>query len=111
MPVLKFRSVEEMPPPSWCDQVDAPCIDRIRKLWRRSALFSPRNLPKGVIKYRSIEEAQTDRERWLTEHVQGLQRKRAKKGILTQRRRGAEAQSEEKREEERAPFRQKRSRM
>jgi len=47
-------------------------------LWDRSARLSPRKLPKGVVKYRSIEEADADRERLITEHVRRLREERAR---------------------------------
>ncbi len=83
MPVQKFRNLDEMHEMRkalWCDKPDAAYFERVGRLWKTSArLAGPRNLPKGVIKYRSIEEAQTDRDRWLTEHVRKLRRERLAK--------------------------------
>ena len=82
MPIQKFRTLDEMHEMRkslWSDKIDAAYVDRMRKLWRRSALLAgPRNFPKGVIKYRSTEDAQADRDRWLTEHVQRLRQQRQK---------------------------------
>ncbi len=75
MPVRKFRSIEEMDAASrdlWSDRLDEAYLERLRRLWRRSAHLSPRIFPKGVIKYRSLEEAQADRDRWLAEHIAHL---------------------------------------
>lgn len=76
MPFKKFRSIEEMDEATrrelWCDQPDAACFRRIARLWERSARLSPRKFPKGVVKYRSLDEAQADRERWTTENVRRL---------------------------------------
>jgi hypothetical protein len=52
-----------MPSPRTCEQVDDACLDRIRKLWARSALLAPRIYPRGVFRFRSLEEAQAARER------------------------------------------------
>jgi hypothetical protein len=64
----------------WCEQPDAACFRRIARLWERSGRLSPRRFPKGVIKYRSLEEAQADRERWQTEHVREVQHERQQEG-------------------------------
>lgn len=81
MPFKKFRSIEEMDEATrrelWCDRPDAACFRRIAQLWERSARLSPRKFPKGVVKYRSLEEAQADRERWATENIRRLQQSRS----------------------------------
>ncbi len=83
MPIKKFRSVEEMDAARrdlWFDQLDAAAFRRIARLWKRSAQISPRKFPKGIIKYRTLEEAQADRERWQKEHVQRVQKERLEAG-------------------------------
>ncbi len=80
MPFKKFRSVEEMDEARrdlWCDQPDEACFKRIAQLWERSARLSPRKFPKGVVKYRNIEEAQADRERWISKNIRRLQEERS----------------------------------
>lgn len=61
MPVTKYRSAAEMPalPRSSDDEL----IARIRASWTRAFLLSPRSMPRGVRRFRSIEEANADRER------------------------------------------------
>jgi len=84
MPVRKFRSIAEMDKAQnelWCEPGEE-CFRRIARLWKRSAQINPRKFPKGVFKYRSIEEAQADRERLLTEHVRQLQEERRRSGKL-----------------------------
>ncbi len=79
MPIKKFRSVEEMDGARrdlWCDKPDEACFRRIARLWKRSAQINPRKFPKGVIKYRTLEEAQADRERWQKEHIRRIQSER-----------------------------------
>ena len=78
MPVQKFRSVEDMPPVPPCETLDAECLRRIASLWARSSAFSNRVYPRGVFKFRSIEEAQTARERVVQENVDRLRRERGK---------------------------------
>jgi hypothetical protein len=76
MPVLKFRSIEDMPPVPWCETLDEACLRRIAKLWARSFAFSPRIYPRGVFKFRSIEEAQEARERVTQENIDRIRRER-----------------------------------
>lgn len=76
MPVQKFRSVEDMPPVPWCEALDEACLRRIAKLWARSSAFSRRIYPRGVFKFRSIEEAQAARERVTQENVDRIRRER-----------------------------------
>lgn len=66
----------------WPDAGDPSIPRRIRGLWRMSAAFvQPVGLciPRGVRKYRSIEEADADRERWESERIQRLREERRKK--------------------------------
>jgi hypothetical protein len=83
MPVHKYRSVEDMPDVALeHDAGDAAIPDRIRYLWRMSeALLGEVGtcIPRGVRKYRSIEEANADRDRWETERVQRIRAKNALK--------------------------------
>jgi hypothetical protein len=79
MPVQKFRSVEDMPPVDWCTTVDEAFFRRIARLWSRSSALSARIYPRGVFKFRSIEEAQEARERVTRENIERLQRERAER--------------------------------
>ena len=78
MGVVKFRSIEEMNDyydRRWLRTGDPKVIRQICYLWELSeALVQPVGLciPRGVRKYRSIEEANADRDRWETERVQRL---------------------------------------
>jgi hypothetical protein len=77
MPVEKYRGVEEMPRVEWCDSLDENCLRRIAKLWARSSAFSQRIYPRGVFKFRSIEEAQEARERITQENIDRLRQERS----------------------------------
>jgi hypothetical protein len=72
MPIRKFRTIEEMNAADselWSSKPDAAYYQRVRKLWETSARLNPRTLPKGVFKFRSLEEAQAQRDRLLAEHI------------------------------------------
>ncbi len=61
----------------WCDSSDENLPKRIAALWKRSFQISPRVYPRGVFKYRSIEEAQEAREQVMAENIDRLRRERA----------------------------------
>ncbi len=85
MPIKKFRSIEEMDEARrelWCDKPDAAYFERVGKLWEASSRLNPRKFPRGVFKFRTIEEAQAHREKLLTEHVQRLWRERVENGEI-----------------------------
>ncbi len=64
MPVRKFRSVEEMPPPPWCTPLDARNLKLAAELSALAMGLRPRRFLPGVHKYRSVEEKGQARERW-----------------------------------------------
>ena len=71
MPVWKYRGVEEMPE-AWIMKRGHPLGPRIRAVLSLAPLAGPLSMPRGVCKFRSIEEAQADREHWERERVQRL---------------------------------------
>jgi hypothetical protein len=81
MPVRKFRDVSEMEETLWYDR-DDPALQRaIASVWDFAARVCPLRFPRGVHKYRSIEEANADRDRWEEANFRAFQdRKRAKAG-------------------------------
>jgi hypothetical protein len=83
MPVRKYRSVEEMPDTALAHDAGDAAIPRvIRDLWVLSEqLLWPVGtcIPRGVRKYRSIEEANADRDRWEQERVDRLRAARNRK--------------------------------
>jgi hypothetical protein len=70
MPVRKFRSIEEAKSRQrWLVTGDPSIPDKMRYLWRLAGAFGPLCIPRGVRKYRSVEEADADRDRWEQERV------------------------------------------
>ena len=70
MPVQKFRSIEEMKATPPLDR-GLSLEQRIDGLLRRSsALLPPFEKPKGVFKFRTIEEMQAQRDGWEKQRVQ-----------------------------------------
>jgi hypothetical protein len=65
MPVRKFRSVEQMPPPAVFGEPLDPANLRLACELSSTALrFAPRRFPSGVHRYRSIADASARREAW-----------------------------------------------
>ena len=69
MPVQKFRSIEEMnkaTPPHLFegDQSAAAHFKRFLRLCARYRALVPRRHPRGVFKFRTLEEAQKAREKY-----------------------------------------------
>lgn len=61
MSVQKFRSVSDMPRPERARGADV--IRRIRVLWRRARVLAPPVVvPRGVTRFRSIEDANAARD-------------------------------------------------
>jgi hypothetical protein len=80
MPVQKFRSIEEMKEgPRWLGVGDPRIPRKIRYLWQMASAFGTLSIPRGVRKYRSIEEANADRERWESERIERIRAERLKK--------------------------------
>lgn len=77
MPLKKYRSLEEMRDDLTRVPTGADLAARIDALWRRAWALAPRRYPKGVFKFRSIEEAQAHREQVTAENVARLRRERA----------------------------------
>jgi len=64
MPIRKFRSVEQMPSPAWCDALDPANLRRAGDVSALAARLHPRRFPAGLHRYRSIDEASAAREAW-----------------------------------------------
>ncbi len=62
MPVEKFRSIDDMN----ASPVPATSVEAVERFLRQCARYwriAPRTYPRGVFKFRSIEDAQAARER------------------------------------------------
>ncbi len=60
-------------PPSsdrfWLDSGDPLIAERLRKMWAFTARLVPIRPPRGLRKYRSVEEADQAREAWEAERI------------------------------------------
>jgi hypothetical protein len=78
MPVWKYRRIEDVPE-AWAMKRDAPLGRRIRAVLSLGPIAGPLPVPRGVRKYRSIEEANADRDRWEQERVDRIRASRERK--------------------------------
>jgi len=66
MPLRKYRSVEEMPPPAWREPLDPKNLRLAGDLSALAARLRPRRFPPGLHRYRSVTEAARRRDQWET---------------------------------------------
>jgi hypothetical protein len=82
MPVRKFRSIEEK---NAADDerrrsIDPRLAENVDPLWKEwGKLLPPLDIPKGVHKFRSIEEMSAFREKYENERAERLRAERLKK--------------------------------
>jgi hypothetical protein len=76
VPVRKFRDVSEMEDTLWYERGDPALFRAIAGLWDFAARTCPLQFPRGVHKYRSIEDADRDRERWEEANFRAFQERR-----------------------------------
>ena len=75
MGLQKFRDLEEARQALWTDGADPDLPRRIRRLWDLSVRLAPLCIPRGLRKFRSIEEANEEREVWVRRRVQVIRAK------------------------------------
>jgi len=72
MPVWRFREGEDTRI-LWTGPPGAPeLIRRIRAVWALASRLAPSPFPRGVRKYRTIEEANREREEWNIRRMEAL---------------------------------------
>jgi hypothetical protein len=71
VPIQKYRSVEDVPPPPGREPLDPGNLRMACDLSRLAARLRPRRVPGGVHKYRSVDEASQERARWEIGSVSG----------------------------------------
>jgi uncharacterized protein len=82
MPVYKYKTFEEARQGLWCKEPDRAYFRELNSLFALADGLSPSKYPSGVFKYRTIEEANKERDEWDLSNARGsickdLKRKRA----------------------------------
>lgn len=70
MPVQKFTSFEEAEKSLWNFSMDDAHFRRVRELWDFADKLCTFSYPKGVFKFRSLEEAHAHRQRCQVERAE-----------------------------------------
>lgn len=69
MPVKKFSTFHDASRSLWTDRDDPALTRRIRAVWNRAARLCPPDIPRGFRRFRSIAEANLERESWVAARV------------------------------------------
>lgn len=80
MPVQRFRDFDEARRALWTHSRDPDLARRIRALWARASRLSPPMIPRGLRKFRNIEEANLEREEWVAARVRRIAARRGPNG-------------------------------
>jgi hypothetical protein len=73
MPIQKFKDLDAARRALWQrSNSSSDLVSHIKALWAFSARLAPRQIPRGVRKFHSIEEANQEREQWVTRRVRNL---------------------------------------
>lgn len=73
----RFRDPEEAREALWITRDDPRRVERLTRLWEfGSRLVGGRSAPRGIRRFRSIEEANEDRECWVSERARALRAER-----------------------------------
>lgn len=76
MPVYKFKTFEEAERALWNFHPDEAYYSRVAELWNFANKLSPVSYPRGIFKFRSLEEANKQREEWELNRARDIQSKR-----------------------------------
>jgi len=72
MPLQRFRDHEEARRALRARPGDPDLFTRIRRLWTFAARLAPGAAPRGLRRFRTIEEANLEREEWTARRVRAL---------------------------------------
>lgn len=72
MPVRKFRSVADMPPPPLREPGTESLFRALAGHWRAGALMADLRFPPGVYRHTSVEELNVQTDLWEAERVERL---------------------------------------
>ncbi len=72
MPVFKYKTFEEAERALWNFHPDESYFRRVAELWDFADKLCPICYPRGIFKYKSIEEANKQREEWELAHAKKL---------------------------------------
>lgn len=69
MPVYKFKTFYDASRAQWNFYPDAAYLKNVSDLWNFANKLSPMVYPQGIFKYRTLEDANKERQKWELEHA------------------------------------------
>jgi hypothetical protein len=72
MTLQRFRDFEEARRALWIEPGDPRLAARIRSLWAFASRLTPGAAPRGLRRFRSIEDANLEREAWVVRRARAL---------------------------------------
>ena len=72
MALQRFRDFDEARRALWIQRDDPDLVPRITRLWAFAGRLAPGVAPRGVRKFRTLEEANRDRETWTALRIRAL---------------------------------------
>jgi len=76
MPLQRFRDFDEARRALWSEREDPGLVPRIRSLWAFAARLAPGGSPRGIRRFRAIEEANCERDAWVAARAHALREAR-----------------------------------
>lgn len=76
MTIQRFRDFEEARQALWIPPGDPRLVERIRSCWEFASRLAPGAAPRGLRRFRTIEEANLDREEWTMRRARELREAR-----------------------------------
>jgi hypothetical protein len=83
MPVQRFRDFDQARRALWAEPGDPRLPGRIRALWHRAARLAAPAIPRGLRKFRCIDEATQERDAWVERRIAMLRADRDRSGRET----------------------------
>lgn len=75
MPVRKYRSVAEMPPPPLREPGTESLFRALAGHWRAAALMADLRFPPGLYRHRSVESLNAQTDAWEAERIERVKRR------------------------------------
>jgi hypothetical protein len=80
MPVRKFRSVAEMPPPPLREPGSEELFRALAGHWRAGSIMADLRFPPGLYRHSSVEELNRQTDAWEIERIERLKLRAARVG-------------------------------
>ncbi len=74
MPVYKYKTFEDAEKALWCFNPDKEYFKRVAELWNFANKLNPVKYPKGIFKFKTLEEANRHREEIELAHARELRK-------------------------------------